>query len=86
VWLLISILAALQEARVHRASIIQNYAAGMANLAGLSADINAFWQQLHPDTPDAEGRTERFREFQVRCCWHDSAAFAAGCVGCLWCC
>jgi hypothetical protein len=38
----------------------------MANLAGLSRDINAFWQQLHPDTPDAEGRMERFREFQVR--------------------
>lgn len=53
---------------MHRASIIQNYAAGMANLAGLSSDINAFWQQLHPDTPDADGRTERFREFQVRRC------------------
>jgi hypothetical protein len=55
-----------QDARVHRASIIQNYAAGMANLAGLSGDINAFWQQLHPDTPDAEGRMERFKEFQVQ--------------------
>ncbi|WIA28788.1 hypothetical protein OEZ86_011320 [Tetradesmus obliquus] len=60
-----AIAAQYEEARVHRASIIQNYAAGMANLAGLSSDINAFWQQLHPDTPDADGRTERFREFQL---------------------
>lgn len=58
-------LAVHQAARIHRATIIHNHAASMANLKGLAQDMNAFWRQLYPDTPDIEGRMERFREFQV---------------------
>jgi hypothetical protein len=52
----------LQDARVLRATIIQNHATATANIKELSAGFKAFWEQ----TPGGDDITERFREFQVR--------------------
>ncbi len=61
------LLLVLQEARIHRASIIQHFATCMANLKELAQDMNVYWQQLQEQLGEdaAEARMTRFREVQV---------------------
>lgn len=63
-----------QEARVQRATIIQNYATSMANIKELSAAFKQFWEHQ----PGGDDMPQRFKELQVRsttmCRTHVSAA------------
>jgi hypothetical protein len=58
----VCVLCCLQEARVLRATIIQNHAAALANMKELSAGFKEFWE-LQPGGDDP---MERFKEFGVR--------------------